>query len=250
MPLLGVNIDHFATVRQARYRHTDPAEFSEPTPLDFALLAQAAGVYGITVHLREDRRHIQEHDVRALKKKLKIPLNLEMAVTPAMTRYAQELQPEEVCLVPENRQEVTTEGGLDLLGQERRIRSCVRALQTQRIRVSLFIDPDSAQIEAAARIGAEMIELHTGAYSLATKSAHRRQELTRHQHAAKLAHHHGLIINAGHGLRLDNLPAYLTSVPHLHVLNIGHSLVSRSLLVGWKTALREMIRACRGTARS
>ncbi len=184
---LGVNVDHVATLRQARYRHEVDSPLAEPDPVALAAVAEKAGAAGITVHLREDRRHIQERDVRLLKKKAKASLNLEMAVTPAMVAYALALRPDEVCLVPENRQEVTTEGGLDLLGQEKRIAAAVKRLSAAGIVVSLFIDPEADQIEAARRIGAPCIELHTGAYANALKPAAAKAELARQKKAAILA---------------------------------------------------------------
>lgn len=238
---LGVNVDHVATLRQARYRHAVESPLAEPDPVSLATVAGKAGAAGITVHLREDRRHIQDRDVRLLKKTSKAALNLEMAVTPAMVSYAVALRPDEVCLVPENRQEVTTEGGLDLLGQEKRIAAAVKRLSAAGIVVSLFIDPEADQIEAAKRIGAPCIELHTGAYANALKPAAARAELARQRKAAELAHRLGLQVNAGHGLNYTNVTPFLKAVPHLHTLNIGHSIVARALSVGFDKAVREMV---------
>ena len=240
MVFLGVNVDHVATLRQARYRHDPTSPLAEPDPVALAHVAVKAGARSITVHLREDRRHIQDSDVRRLRKEGKIALNLEMAVTPAMVKYALELRPEEVCLVPENRQEVTTEGGLDLIGQERRIATAVAKLAAAGIRVSLFIDPDEVQIEAARRIGAPCVELHTGAYANALQAARVKAELARQKRGALLAHSLDLQVNAGHGLNYRNLTPFLRGVPHLHTLNIGHSIVARSLTVGFQAAVREM----------
>ncbi len=209
MAKLGVNIDHIATVREARYRHVSRGDHSEPSPLFMAHVAEKAGAAGITVHLREDRRHIQESDVIQLRQSLTIPLNLEMAVTSSMQKFAIKLKPSEVCLVPENRQEVTTEGGLNLLGQERRIQLCVTTLRKCGISVSLFIDPDLDQIRAAALIGAPFVELHTGAYARERTRTGRLRELKRHAHAARLGQSLGLTINAGHGLNYDNVRPYL-----------------------------------------
>jgi pyridoxine 5-phosphate synthase len=205
-----------------------------------ALVAERAGAAGITVHLREDRRHIQEFDVMALRRQLTVPLNLEMAVTPAMQAFALRLRPQEACLVPENRQEVTTEGGLDLLGQEKRIQQCVATLGQKGISVSLFIDPDLEQIRAAARIGAPYVELHTGAYAEARTKKAQRHELHRHSEAARLGQELGLTINAGHGLNYENVLPYLHAVRKIHTLNIGHSLVSYALEVGFAAAVKKM----------
>jgi len=242
MVFLGVNVDHAATLRQARYRHDPLSPLAEPDPVALARVAVAAGARSITVHLREDRRHIQESDVERLRREgRKIAINLEMAVTPAMVKYALALQPEEVCLVPENRQEVTTEGGLDLLGQERRIASAVAKLAAGGIEVSLFIDPDEAQVRAAQRIGAPCVELHTGAYANALAPARIKAELERQKRGAVLAHSLGLQVNAGHGLNYRNVTPFLHGVPHLHTLNIGHSIVAHALTVGFKKAVGEMV---------
>lgn len=240
--LLGVNIDHCATIRQARYREfaRDSGQMVEPDPILLALMAEQAGADGITVHLREDRRHIQESDVRRLRECIQTRMNLEMACTDEMVRFALELQPESVCLVPENRTEVTTEGGLNVSGQLDKIRSITHELSAAGITVSLFIDPDSVQIESALAVGAPCIELHTGAF------AHRyylekarKEEMDRLCAAAVLAHGHGLIVNAGHGINYINIST-IRSIPHLHELNIGHSILSRALFSGIKEAVREM----------
>ena len=238
---LGLNIDHVATLRQARYRHESDSAHAEPDPVPLALLAEKAGAKGITVHLREYRRHIQDHDVRRLRKQIRTVLNLEMAVTPAMVAYALKLKPEETCLVPENRQEITTEGGLDLLGSEKRVAAAVARLVKAGIVPSLFIDPDPEQIAAAARIGAPCIELHTGAYANAPPAVSIRRELERQWAAAEQAHALGLQVNAGHGLHYRNVASFIETVPHLHTLNIGHAIVARAVETGLAAAVREMV---------
>jgi pyridoxine 5-phosphate synthase len=237
--LLGVNIDHCATLRQARYRGAAEGDRTvEPDPVDFAVQAERAGADGITVHLREDRRHILEHDVRALRGKV-ARLNLEMACTAAMADFALGLRPDSVCLVPENRQEITTEGGLDVAGERKRVGACVEAMNRAGIKTSLFIGPDRAQIELAAELGAPWIELHTGAYAHAYYSARRAAEFQRLKAGAELAHSLGLVVNAGHGINYVNI-AEVRELPHLHELNIGHSIVSRALFAGVAEAVREM----------
>ena len=243
MLLLGVNIDHCATLRQARYREA-PATTGgavEPDPVTFALLAERAGADGITVHLREDRRHIQERDVWRLRESIGTRLNLEMACTPEMTAFALELKPDFVCLVPENRQEVTTEGGLDVVGHRERVRACVDAMNGAGIKASLFIDPDEPQIELSAKLRAPFVELHTGAYAHAYHSPRRAAEFERLRRGAAQAHDLGLIVNAGHGINYVNI-AEVRTLPHLHELNIGHSIVSRALFTGVEEAVREMKR--------
>jgi pyridoxine 5-phosphate synthase len=243
MILLGVNIDHCATLRQARYRGASATTGGavEPDPVTFALLAERAGADGITVHLREDRRHIQERDVWRLRESIGTRLNLEMACTPAMTELALKVQPEFVCLVPENRQEVTTEGGLDVVGNRDRVRGCVEAMNAAGIKTSLFIDPDEPQIELSARLGAPYVELHTGAYANACYSPRRAAEFQRLRLGAVRAHDLGLMVNAGHGINYINITEVRT-LPHLHELNIGHSIVSRALYTGVDEAVREMKR--------
>jgi pyridoxine 5-phosphate synthase len=245
MPQLGLNIDHVATLREARYRHWKRGLAPEPNVLEAARLAEQAGVDAITVHLREDRRHIQEADVRELSRGILIPLNLEMAATPAMTRQALLIKPEEVCLVPESREEVTTEGGLDVAADERRLKGVTQKLQSAKIEVSAFIDADLKQVEAAHRIGARSVELHTGTYANATTLRQRRKELARHGRAAAFAHEWGLRVNAGHGLHYCNVREYIEDVPHLHTLNIGHSIVSRAIFVGLNQAVSEMLKLLR-----
>ena len=231
---LGVNIDHVATLRQARGT-------LYPNPLDAARLCEAAGVHGITVHLREDRRHIQDRDVTALRKALKVRLNLEMAATPEIIAIALKIRPDEVCLVPEKRRELTTEGGLDVFGQWKTLKTVVVRLADAGIAVSLFIDPDRRQLDAAVAVGAPVVELHTGTYCDAAGASIRR-ELKRLVAGAQYAHTMGLQVNAGHGINLDNIRGILR-VPWLDTLNIGHSIVARAVLVGMRPAVREMLQA-------
>ena len=238
---LGVNIDHVATLRQARYRGHAAASAPEPDPLLAARICLAAGAHSLTVHLREDRRHIQDDDVHRVAREFRDKLNLEMAATPAMLDFALQLKPSEVCLVPENRAEVTTEGGLDAAGQEKGLRPVIQKLREAGILVSLFIDPDSRQVAASAALGAPVIELHTGRFADASP-AERKAELGRLEKASTQAHGLKLQVNAGHGLRLSNLPELLR-VPHLHTLNIGHSLVSHALTVGLERSVRDFLEA-------
>jgi pyridoxine 5-phosphate synthase len=241
MPELGLNIDHVATLREARYRGWKRGLAPEPNVVQAALLAEGAGAAQITVHLREDRRHIQEADVRELGRLLKVPLNLEMAATAGMTVQALRFKPHEVCLVPENRQEITTEGGLDVAGDLVRLRRVTRQLRAAKIRVSAFIDPETEQVKAAHHIGAQVVELHTGAYANATSARERNKELRRHGRAAALANTLGMQVNAGHGLHYTNLREYIEDVPLLHTLNIGHAIISRAILVGLDVAVSEML---------
>jgi len=241
MILLGVNIDHCATLRQARYRGaaTTVGGAIEPDPITFALMAERAGADGITVHLREDRRHIQERDVWRLRECIGTRLNLEMSATPEMTARALELKPHLVCLVPENREEVTTEGGLDVAGNRSRVGACVEALSAAGIKVSLFIDADEPQIDASAQLRAPLVELHTGAYAHAYDTPRRAAEFQRLRLGAVRAHDVGLIVNAGHGINYVNI-AEVRALPHAHEFNIGHSIVSRALFTGVDEAVREM----------
>jgi len=243
MILLGVNIDHCATVRQARYRGASATAGGsvEPDPVAFAVASERAGADGITVHLREDRRHIQERDVLRLRECVATRLNLEMACTPEMTAFALALRPEFVCVVPESRQEVTTEGGLDVAGNLDRVRACVDALGAAGVKVSLFIDPDERQIAAAAKVAAPWVELHTGAYAHAFHGPGRQREFQRLRLGAAAAHALGLRGNAGHGINYVNI-SELRTLPHLHELNIGHSIVSRALFTGVEEAVSEMRR--------
>jgi pyridoxine 5-phosphate synthase len=232
MARLGVNIDHVATLRQAR-------GVSYPNPLAAAQAAEAGGADGITVHLREDRRHIQDADVTGLRAALRVPLNLEMAATPEMVAIALRIRPADVCLVPERRAEVTTEGGLDVVGQRPALSDVVARLRDGGIQVSLFIDPEPAQIDAAAELKTAAIELHTGRYCEDLPSEAIAAELAKLRQAAEDAHGLGLIVNAGHGLRLDNVRP-IAKLPHMDVLNIGHSIVARAIFVGMEEAVREM----------
>jgi pyridoxine 5-phosphate synthase len=230
---LGVNVDHVATVRQARRADV-------PDPVEAALLAEKAGADGITVHLREDRRHIQERDVKLLRERAKTKLNLEMAATPAMVAWAETLRPDDACLVPEKREELTTEGGLDVLAHREKVRQTVRRLQDRGIQVSLFIDPVREQIEASKEIGARAVEIHTGTYCNAAGSA-RQRELEAIGAAAALARHLGLEVHAGHGLDYDNVLS-IARIAEIVELNIGHSIIARAVLVGIEQAVREMKR--------
>jgi len=243
MILLGLNIDHCATLRQARYREVshEGNPIVEPDVLGLALLAEAAGADGVTAHLREDRRHMQEADIDALRARIATRLNLEMACTPEMAAVALRVRPDSVCLVPESREEVTTEGGLDVAGQRERVREVVAAMREAGIATSLFIDPDAAQIDLAAELGAPWIELHTGAYANAyyASDTRRAAEFARLREGALRAHAAGLRVNAGHGINYTNI-AEVRTLPHLHELNIGHSIVSRALATGLAEAVREM----------
>jgi pyridoxine 5-phosphate synthase len=228
---LGVNIDHVATLRQAR-------RIDYPDPIHAALVAEQSGADSITLHLREDRRHIQDRDVTLLRQLLKTRMNLEMAVTEEMIRIAGAVKPQDCCLVPESRQEITTEGGLDVAGQITRIGDACQALGASGIRVSLFIDPDAAQIEAARRAGAPAIELHTGTYANAFGPA-LAIELDRVRSAAKLAASLGLTVNAGHGLNYHNVEP-IAAIPEIVELNIGHAIVARAVFDGLPKAVRDM----------
>ncbi len=229
---LGVNIDHVATIRQAR--HT-----SYPDILAAALAAERGGADGITVHLREDRRHIQDRDVEVLRAGIGTKLNLEMAATDGMVRIACAVRPADVCLVPERRAELTTEGGLDVAGQAAALASVVARLRHAGIRVSLFIDPDAVQVDAAVRVGADAIEIHTGTYAEADTPAAREAELARVRLAADRAHAAGLIVNAGHGLTVDNVGP-IAALPVVYELNIGHAIVADALFVGLEEAVRRI----------
>lgn len=238
--LLGVNIDHVATLRQARGTRY-------PDPVKAALDAEEAGADGITVHLREDRRHIQERDVRVLKEVMQTRMNFEMGVTDFMLDFAEEIRPEHVCLVPETRQELTTEGGLDVAGQEARIAAAVTRLAAVGSEVSLFIDADPRQIEASKRVGAPAIELHTGRYADAHTPQEAAAELQRIREGVALGVSLGLIVNAGHGLHYHNVEP-VAAIPGINELNIGHALVSHALFVGFKEAVREMKQLIQGAA--
>jgi pyridoxine 5-phosphate synthase len=243
MPLLlGVNIDHAATLRQARYAGDPGSILVEPDPVEAALIAEKAGADGITAHLREDRRHMQDSDIYRLKEALQTKLNLEMGNAPEIVAIALQVKAHDACLVPENRNEVTTEGGLDCLTHRTALQATIGRLHDVGTVVSLFIDPDPDQIRAAADLKAEYIELHTGAFANATGEA-RTHELRRLIRGAKQAHDLGLRINAGHGLNYHNV-AELFAVPHMVELNIGHAIISRALFVGLATAVTEMKFLC------
>jgi pyridoxine 5-phosphate synthase len=229
--LLGVNIDHVATLRQARRGR-------QPDPLHAALLAEQSGADSITLHLREDRRHIQERDVAVMREALQTRMNLEMAVTDEMIRIARRIGPQDCCRVPESREEITTEGGLDVAGQLPRVGDACKALAASGIRVSLFIDPDAAQVEAARRAGAPVIELHTGAYAEA-RGSERAREFERLRSAASLAGSLGLHVNAGHGLDYHNVEP-IAAIGEVVELNIGHAIVSRAVFDGLAKAVRDM----------
>ena len=230
--LLGVNIDHVATLRNARGGF-------EPDPIQAAHICEESGATSITAHLREDRRHIKDQDVRALKKVLKVNLNLEMAVTDEMQKIALEIKPHSVCLVPEKRQEVTTEGGLDVAGQLDKVTRFVAPLVEAGINVSLFIDPDAAQIRAAAKTGAQFIELHTGQYSHAFSTVDEQVEFEKLRESSRLAHALGLKVNAGHGLNYENV-GRMREIDDLYELNIGHSIISRAVFTGLSQAVKDM----------
>ena len=242
--LLGVNIDHIATLRQARYAGGIAAHNAEPDVLAAAAICESAGANGITIHLRADRRHIQDADVFSLREKLTTKMNLEMGNTAEILEIALRVKPAEVCLVPENRREVSTEGGLDVAGQCDALKPTVERLRGAGIRVSMFIEPSREQIEASHRLGAEIVELHTGAFANATSDT-RRAELARIHEASILAHGLGVQVNAGHGINYVNI-ALIRTVPHLAELNIGHSIVSRAIFAGLDGAVREMLAAMKG----
>ena len=232
---LGINLDHVATLRQQRLG-------SFPDPLEAALLAQKAGADAITVHLREDRRHIQDLDVLRLKRKLKVRLNLEMSCAPAIVDFACRTRPDDCCLVPEKRRELTTEGGLDVAGQLGKVSRVVRRLKKAGIRVSLFIDPEVRQVEAAASAGADCVELHTGAYAASRSASGRRTGLRKLLAAGRAARRLGLLLNAGHGLDSGNVGP-VARIPGMNELNIGFAIVGRAIFAGLAQAIQEMKRA-------
>jgi pyridoxine 5-phosphate synthase len=229
---LGVNIDHVATVRNARGT-------VYPDPIQAALLAEEAGADGITLHLREDRRHIRDADVEALRPQLRTRMNLESAVTTEMIDFACRIKPHDVCLVPERRNEITTEGGLDVVGNFNAVQAAVRQLQAEGIRVSLFIDADAEQIRAASEAGAPVIEIHTGRYADAETESGQQTELERVQAGVLEGIKFGLKVNAGHGLHYTNVQA-IAAIPEIMELNIGHAIVAQAIFVGWKNAVKEM----------
>ncbi|HEY9100295.1 MAG TPA: pyridoxine 5'-phosphate synthase [Thiobacillus sp.] len=231
---LGVNIDHIATLRQAR-------KTRYPSLVEAALMAETAGADSITLHLREDRRHIQDVDVAILRQILKTKMNLEMAVTDEMLAIACATQPQDVCLVPEKREELTTEGGLDVAGQQDKMQRACAQLAQAGIRVSLFIDADSAQLDAARAVGAPVVEIHTGAYAEALTDTARGMEFERIRKAVAYGRSLGLVVNAGHGLTYHNVQP-IAALPGIHELNIGHAIVAQAVFVGWKEAVSEMKR--------
>jgi len=232
--LLGVNVDHVATLRQQRLTRY-------PDPVEAVYAAENGGADGITLHLREDRRHIQERDIEIISQVLLTRLNFECAVTDFMIAYAEKIKPEYCCFVPEKRAELTTEGGLDVISQEARIREATSHLGGLGIKVSLFIDADEKQIAASARCGAPYIEIHTGAYADAKTEDERHQELNRIMKAAKFAEEEGLIVNGGHGLNYQNVQA-IARIPQMNELNIGHGIIARAIFMGLEPAVREMKR--------
>ena len=236
--LLGVNIDHVATLRQARYATMLDSHNVEPSILEAARLAMAGGADSITLHVRGDRRHMQDADAFLVRKEVPLPLNLEMGNTPEMVELALRLKPDFVCIVPETREEITTEGGLDADTHFDELVPTMKAMKEAGIKVSLFIDAELDQIKAASELASPMVELHTGCFANAIGSK-RTEEISRLTDAANLAHKHGIQVNAGHGINYTNL-AELLIVPHLHELNIGHTIVSRAVFVGMEQAVREM----------
>src|ERR1700676_4066063 len=237
---LGVNIDHIATLRQARYADMIDSPNCEPDIVAAASACERAGASGITVHLRADRRHIQDRDVFRLRDSIMTKLNLEMGNTPEIVETALRIVPDEVCLVPENRQEITTEGGLDLVAHQRELTGTVKRLQAAGVRVSMFIDPAREQIDAAVALGADIVELHTGKLANSYAEKIEQQELERLRDAAMRAANFNLQVNAGHGINYRNI-ALIHKIPHLVELNIGHAIVARAILVGFETAVREML---------
>ncbi|MBQ8480837.1 MAG: pyridoxine 5'-phosphate synthase [Akkermansia sp.] len=241
---LGVNIDHVATLRQARYATMLDSHNTEPSVLEAARAAMQGGADSITLHVREDRRHMQDADAMTVRREIPLPLNLEMGATPAMLEFALKLKPDFVCLVPERREEITTEGGLSVAGHEADLQPLVAALQANGSKVSMFIDPEEEQVRASAAIGAAMIELHTGKFAN-TLGEERAAETKRLIAAATLGHELGLEVHAGHGIQIANL-AELNAVPHLTELNIGHTIIARAIFTGLTTAVQEMRAAIDG----
>src|SRR2546423_3285463 len=239
---LGVNIDHVATLRQARYATMPESKNAEPDTLVAARVCERAGAGGIVAHLRGDRRHIQDRDIERLRQNIMTKLNLEMGNTPEIVDVALRIKPEEVCLVPEKREEVTTEGGLDVAAQRRELEPTVKRLHVSGIRVSLFIDPTLEQVDAAAELGVEMVELHTGRLANAFAEKIEKEELEKLRAAARAASESHLQVNAGHGINYRNI-ALIHQIPHLSELNIGHTIVSRAIWVGLEKAVKEMLAA-------
>ena len=239
---LGVNIDHVATLRQTRYATMPESKNAEPDTIAAAALCERAGAHGIVAHLRADRRHMQDRDIQRLRENIMTKLNLEMGNTPEIVDIALRILPDEVCLVPEKREEITTEGGLDVVGQRQELEPTINRLHLAGIRVSLFIDPALEQVDAAKELGVEMVELHTGKLANAFAEKIEKQELENLEAAAKAASELKLQVNAGHGINYTNI-ALVHKVPHLTELNIGHSIISRAVFVGLETAVREMLAA-------
>jgi pyridoxine 5-phosphate synthase len=239
---LGVNIDHVATLRQARYATMPESKNAEPDPLVAARVCEQAGASGIVAHLRADRRHIQERDIERLRANIMTKLNLEMGNTEEIIDVALRIVPDEVCLVPEKRQEVTTEGGLDVIAQRKELETTIKRLQTSGIRVSLFIDPTLEQVDTAAELGAQMVELHTGKLANAFTEKVEKEELEKLRAAARAAAESNLQVNAGHGINYNNIEL-IRQIPRLTELNIGHSIVARAMFVGLGNAVKEMIAA-------
>src|SRR5438128_10107324 len=239
---LVVNIDHIATLRQARYASMPESKNAEPDIVDVAAMCERAGAQGIVAHLRSDRRHIQDRDIDRLRQNVMTKLNLEMGNTPEIVDVALRIVPDEVCLVPEKREEITTEGGLDVVTNRKELEPTIKRLQTAGIRVSLFVDPTLEQIDAARELGVELVELHTGKLANAFSEKIQTQELENLQAAAKAASELILQVNAGHGINYANI-ALVHKIPHLTELNIGHSIVSRAMSVGLEAAVKEMLAA-------
>jgi pyridoxine 5-phosphate synthase len=237
---LGVNIDHIATLRQARYATMPDSKNAEPDPIAAASICERAGAHGITAHLRSDRRHIQDRDMERLRANIMTKLNFEMGNTADILDVAIRIRPDEVCLVPEKRAEVTTEGGLDAIGNRRELLNTIRRLHANGFRTRLFIDPEEKQLDCAAELGADMIELHTGRLANAFTEKVEAQELDRLHQCANHAFAAKLQVNAGHGINYQNI-ALVHKIPHLTELNIGHAIVSRAIFVGWENAVLEML---------
>lgn len=239
---LGVNIDHVATLRQARYASMPESQNCEPDIVAAAAMCERAGAKGVVAHLRSDRRHIQDRDLERLRENVMTKLNLEMGNTPEIVDVALRVLPDEVCLVPEKREEVTTEGGLDVIAQRADLEPTIKRLQNAGIRISVFIDPTLEQVDASGELGVEMVELHTGKLANAFSDKIQKAELENLQAAARAAHELKMQVNAGHGINYKNIEL-IHKIPHLTELNIGHSLISRAILIGLEDAVREMLRA-------
>ena len=237
---LGVNIDHVATLRQARYATMPDSKNAEPDLIVAASVCERAGGQGIVAHLRSDRRHMQDRDIKRLRESIMTKLNLEMGNTPEIVDVALRIVPDEVCLVPEKREEVTTEGGLDVVANRKELEGTIKRLQIAGIRVSLFVDPTLEQIDAAGELGVEMVELHTGKLANAFSEKIEKEELSNLQEAARIASELNLQVNAGHGINYTNI-ALIHKIPHLTELNIGHAIISRAISVGLDSAVREML---------